>query len=926
EFYMSPGIYLLVIPPLSLGLVIHWPEPGCYEENISSQRKKNMINLHRYLTRLTDHQLCLMSEFDLECFIWNSENDGKDDSDEENEGVYYEYEVKKSQEEQEDFEIFPGFQINLPQQIISDIRDGYPLQPTVVESVTSQTLITKKKINATSKMFLVAFETKYKYFKEEFSKRLYGYALRISKNMSIKNLEILIKNGLPEMEEELLDSYRKKLEDVKMQIELKKAQERGSIKEDAEIFTKYVWKKLRQEYIEFELLIDKELTNNSATPQVPDDETMKQSIENIKCKHSVKCDQIEEALKINSKKWKELKKRYILLKDFIQNVYSENISMDQGGDTQSQLSNEQVRQSMCQAVFEMFMDEELDYYRLIRKYCWSPYQKRMKKVSSPMELWTYLVRIANSKANITENYVESLVITTADKKFIKEITSIEFESLSNQKHELTDIFLKEYKRWRKEIFPKNIQEIVPRCDGSYMREVTKKFDSEYLRSKEIIEEEEFNGICKEIENKFPTGYYVSYEIETIQPDQLRITIYPTSIGERDNLLLSEDIPTPKFNKNSDDFGNSFQINLEAHEIRNISQFENKFFLALWNNKENQLEIYFDTASRLSLSLQSAPFKILYPEKSTLISVNEPKRLIGLYDISSGVLNIYAFDEKFVKLLPRIINVQLVQWYDNTVPKIQQFFFLKNTEDICFVEKNGRSRVYMIALNQFRPGLLLLPPDSFKVLSTPDGACIVAFTKDIVLEQENENKDANGSPEETYSSYEPLNRNDYNPENQVKTLKAHVFFCANFGSPANKVIPMPKYMQSVEHFQFSCIKKQQIHLTTIDVINGRFCSLITRVALEKKPYRFQQKSSKRLTEKELNNYVNVYQYTFEKYPTYSCIDIEQNKSPSLTMVLDLSTSNVNGYERKFRDYVNDMYEELKRTVERSAIKIGNFKMT
>ncbi|CAG8553477.1 11111_t:CDS:10 [Acaulospora morrowiae] len=875
-----------------------------------------------------------MSESDLECFIWNSENDGEDDSDED---VYYEYEVKKSQEKQEDFEILPGFQIHLPQQIISDICDGYPLQPTVVESVTSQTLITKKKINATPKMIQGVLKTEHRKFKEDFSYRLDGYALRISNNMSFKNLEMLIENGLPEMEAELLGFYRKKLEDVKTQMELKKSRERDSIKEDAEIFTKYVCKKLRQEY--------------TYGPHYHD-------------------------------------------------VFNKNNSMDQGGETQSQLSIEQVRQSMCQSmcqtVFEMFMDEELDYHKLIKKYFWGPDQSLR---SFFFAIVNNITRNYDSKVNLAVNHAETLVNTTPDRKFINEITSIEFESLSKQKHELIDIFLKEYKRWKKEIFPKNIQEIIPRCDGSYTREVTKKFDSEYLRYKKIIEEEEFNRICKEIENKFPKGpilmilnlygksympshisneYKISYEIETFQSDQLKITIYQTSIDERDNFLLSEDeiyIPTLKFNYKCS--GNSFQINPETHEIWNISQFENKFFLALWNNKENRLEIYFDTASRLSSSIQSKPFKILYAGKNSLISVNEPKGLIGLYDISSGDLNVYAFDEKFVILFLRHTNIQLVRWYNCMVPEIQHFFFIKDTEDICFIEKNGRSRIYMMVSDQFRPSSLQLPPKFSKVLSTPDGACIVAFTKDTMLEQENENNDADSNTEKA---------DDYNPKNQIEIIKAHVFFCAKFGSPA--IITMPKNMQSVEHFQFSYIKKQQMHLTTLDVVNGQFCSLITKITLEKSMgkvrilasdhrndnYSFLEgrdtqfsknvfigesiviqnekrcvleiQSNTRLKiagtfsniddldswmdfriepKTNINSFVNVYQYMFEKYPINSCIDTEQNKSLSLTITLDLSSRNVEDYEEIFRDYIDKMFEELKRSTKKPASSLKKFKI-
>ncbi|CAG8530785.1 12758_t:CDS:10, partial [Acaulospora morrowiae] len=929
---------------------------------------------YRYLTKLTDHQLCLMSESDLECFTKNLENEG----------------------EYKDFKILPGFQIHLPQQIISDIRDGYSLRPTVVESVTSQTLITKK-IIGTSKIIRCALNTEYRRFKEDFCKKLDGHALRISKNMTFKNLEILIKNGLPEMEEELLGPYRKKLEDVKTQIELKKAQERDSIKEDAEIFTKYVWTKLRQEYIEFELLINKESTNNLTTQQVNDNETMNQRIENIKLKYQAECDQIENSLKINSKGWKILKKRYFFLSIFIQDLFSD---MDQDGDTQSQLLNEQVRQSMCQVIFNIFMDKELDYNKLIKKYFVGKDQEKIEEKKSSWSLQSLMKSLANifrtdnSKFNRALHHAETSVTKTSDRNFINEIISMEFESLSKQKHEIIDLFLKEYESWKRKIFPGNIQAIVPKYNESYMKEVTKKFDSEYLRSKEIIEEKEFNIICKEIENKFPTGhilkilnlyenlsfikeytnYQISYEIETIKSDQLKITIYQMSIDGGDSFLHSEDefyILTPKFNHQYiSNIENSFQINLETHEIRNISQIENKFFLALWNNNENRLEIYFDTASRLSSSIQSNPFKILYPEKSSLISVNESKGLIGSYNINSGVLNVYTFDEKFITLIPWATNVQLVQWYSHM--------------------KNGRCRIYMIFYDQFRPCSLQLPPESSKVLSTPDGSCIVAFTKDTVLEQENENNDADSKTEKA---------DRYNPENQMEIIKAHVFFCANFGSPA--IIPMPKNMQSVEHFQFSYIKKQQMHLTTLDVVNGQFCSLITKITLEKTSRKFQRRSNKKLMGKvrilssdyrndshsflegrdtrfsknvlvgesiviqnekrcileiqsntrlkiagafsniadlhswmdfqiepqtNINSFVNVYQYMFEKYPIDSCcIDTEQNKSLSLTITLDLSGRNVEDYEEGFRDYVYEMFEELKRSTKKPANSLKKFKI-
>ena len=62
------------------------------------------------MTKLTDHQICLMGDKDLESFDWNLKNSDID-SDDEN-GTYYKFEVKKIQEK-EDFKIYPGFEVSI---------------------------------------------------------------------------------------------------------------------------------------------------------------------------------------------------------------------------------------------------------------------------------------------------------------------------------------------------------------------------------------------------------------------------------------------------------------------------------------------------------------------------------------------------------------------------------------------------------------------------------------------------------------------------------------------------------------------------------------------------------------------------------------------------------------------------------------------
>ena len=51
-----------------------------------------------------------MSEQDLNSFDWKKDNEEEILNDDD---VCYEFEVKKSQEEQEDFKIYPGFEVSI---------------------------------------------------------------------------------------------------------------------------------------------------------------------------------------------------------------------------------------------------------------------------------------------------------------------------------------------------------------------------------------------------------------------------------------------------------------------------------------------------------------------------------------------------------------------------------------------------------------------------------------------------------------------------------------------------------------------------------------------------------------------------------------------------------------------------------------------
>ncbi|CAG8828685.1 8614_t:CDS:2, partial [Racocetra persica] len=84
---------------------------------------------NRYLTKITTHQLCLMDDSDVENFDWNLLESA----------LLHDFEVKKSQEQKENFELYKGFDLPL---LMPSLQSSYtaecsnkpPLYPLVVES------------------------------------------------------------------------------------------------------------------------------------------------------------------------------------------------------------------------------------------------------------------------------------------------------------------------------------------------------------------------------------------------------------------------------------------------------------------------------------------------------------------------------------------------------------------------------------------------------------------------------------------------------------------------------------------------------------------------------------------------------------------------------------------------------------------------
>ncbi|RHZ44791.1 hypothetical protein Glove_709g38 [Diversispora epigaea] len=849
---LRPGIYLLIINP-EVGLVIYWPEPGSYEENAHSQRKKNMTNMHRYLTKLTDHQFCFMSDKDLECFEWKSDIESQNSDDDDSRT--FEFEVKKNQEEQEDFKLHKGFEVNLPRGVKNLVKREHkniPLSPMVVESTHKQAFITREIIESSATMERRAFTVQFSTLYTELKKRLQDKALRISHDISMDNLKILIINGL-KMEEKLLGPTNLAIEMAKKENHSKKQREQDALKNDGKLIEEKAYKLVRCLYRPFEYKFLSNPSDQSDSLDENDENSI--NLKQFDNNYPGMSKNLQQCAQINSQYWIKLKRRFFYAKILLAYLIY--------GDKSE--SPKKIEKFVYEAFFEVIESQENDPLKL-----YNAFTKIIERETSSFFSYFSFNKLRSfftfNNATVNELYERAIRFenNTSDDKLIHGLLNDKFFGKNDDIEQRTiNLFYVAYSNWRLNMFPGNVKKIIPQFSDR-IKKISSKFDEELNLEKGRILEKELKRIIKQIESMYPTGRIfkiigiretstfsyrgqcaITYEEETSLPDQLKVTIYETSLDQSDNFNSQMNdlyIPKPSLSYGSSSYhgnlGVSFQINPEVYDLRKIFQFENKkFFVILWNKKQGRIEFYYESASSLNSVIQpntSKIFKSLNTSENCYFAVNEPKGLIGIYNKDDGELNVYAFDEEKKNLFNRNSNISVRQWYNGIAPDIQHFFFIQDTEELCLIENGGKAKLFNLVTNQFRPSVGQIPVNTIDVTSTPDGACIVAFVKEKVSARTTENT-------ENYDT--ELSSDEENEENEKVILRAYVYFCSNFGQEASKIIDLPEEFQNLECLQFSFMNKHQMHLISLDFEKRLFYSSIVKITLEKTQYRFQQRIKK-----------------------------------------------------------------------------------
>jgi hypothetical protein len=197
---------------------------------------------------------------------------------------------------------------------------------------------------------------------------------------------------------------------------------------------------------------------------------------------------IEEKVKINSQNWKKLKKRYNLTCIVIENMSEKTGKLKE--------YNDGMTKSIVETFYDIFTDEETDLHKLMEKYT---QQSALQNSSSACDLFNYF-NLINSSLNKAKQMTKDM----KDAEFIQKLVNSElFEGHDDIKEKIRNTFFKEYHKWKKNIFPGEIQKILP--EPLFIKQLENKLEKEYEEEKQKIKKGEFEKICDKFEYKYKNG-------------------------------------------------------------------------------------------------------------------------------------------------------------------------------------------------------------------------------------------------------------------------------------------------------------------------------------------------------------------------------------------------------------------------------------
>ncbi|KAH8114638.1 hypothetical protein DFH11DRAFT_1508680 [Phellopilus nigrolimitatus] len=905
---LRSGLYALTVqgnvPAERCLYVIFWPEDTTWDDNaISTVRRNRITFMSRYLTKITDQIMVLVSDAHGRALDWEDPTSASEDSSsaltfdelEEETSRLFDFEVSKENEQEENVRMRPGFEIKHPLLKEASVAKSSP--------VNESQLQTQLVVGDTKQGVMTVAYAEPRQFREDFDEIFQNLmqlksslweddtALRLDNDLSYESIMLLVKNGLRNIYPEAISAFGLRDADIEKHQEEERKNKTSAITKNIESAKPRLAAALETYFVSKVLAkfpkLDEAILRGKAVKDVPSQEQKdidKEYLEDLFMLHpSLKHKLVEIA---PDDKFNTLENEGTEFSKAMRKVFICNHIFWKNGPSHLQREElwnlvdrgDRVVTKFIQGLVSLAsgMTTELD--GLV---------KEARTATRDLKA----VNFFDSVDNILENWPEleegiNAALNAAHGHFAKNIK----EALRSSPHKLIYEQTKNCKTELERELGAGLNIARNSSRTQLYDDLGKAYESEG-NHKHVLVLRKLERVTNRYSYKNPESYHASgYQLIRSEPS-LKFTLHPLELTEHDKQQMQTNflhVPKPLVSSRG---AYNFSLPVGA-EISLIKILEGDKCLVVVDDQNQDLHIYLENLSSLEAAIKhkEGAKKRIKREKTgndVVVAYDEGRRALVVCGVDiqkpSVQLHCFCFDERYTTLQGQGSAINLTSWYADSIPKIVNVHFVSGSDEFALVEESGRVRIFSSITQQFRPAILQLPAPPLSTFGTPDGSCLCA-----ILPQDN-------------------------------GLSLRVYHWASFGPHEGFSFDIPTSSRQpplVSAFD----ERKNIHLIWIDLKDNICCSVgleitrqITEFQFRKKPYRNLIQGEERRTLH--NSLIDCHSDVWTRFPVIPAVQrqaivaSELRKDKSLLFITP--ARNV----IPFADYFDDMIQKFEKSTKK-----------
>ncbi|KAI9462918.1 hypothetical protein BJY52DRAFT_1221931 [Lactarius psammicola] len=268
---------------------------------------------------------------------------------------------------------------------------------------------------------------------------------------------------------------------------------------------------------------------------------------------------------------------------------------------------------------------------------------------------------------------------------------------------------------------------IEECNKQVQREVKNEEEKDSRSPGSNVSASYIDNFATKKEHHFSQdSYSISGRKETLQDQEIEYSIHILRLlaDQRHNLQLDPSyVPIPVLNEQ---LPQSFHIPSETI-VKYAHLLEGDRILLGLVDPQGNVMILLDRLIHIDSAIQSRSYaKFLHQDKigeTCLFAFDESKRMLAVYASTRMQLHIFVFDEELKSLRGLGTPIDLLPFYNPGV-SITHACFVHGSEEILFIDSSAQARIFSLITLQPKPASLQLPQMPRAIYSSPDGSCVI----------------------------------------------------------------------------------------------------------------------------------------------------------------------------------------------------------